>query len=100
MGKRSNYYQVHRNKSPRKIKRPHQKISHIPLLAIVMANAVTNVSLIQASPFLDFVSKRIRILSIAVDAAFAIMDVHDKIKNQNPRKLYYESRFQKPRSRS
>ncbi|WP_123923465.1 hypothetical protein [Flavobacterium tructae] len=87
--KRFNYYQVHKNKKPKRIKKPQHKVSHIPLIAIILANTAINVAIIQSSPFLDLVSKRIKILSNVIESAAAIIDVYDKIKDQNPRKLYY-----------
>lgn len=96
--KRLNYYQVHKNKKPKRLKKPHRKLSHIPLIAVIMATTAVNIAFIQTSPFLDLISKRLNMLNTVVDAAFAIVDVIDKINNQNPKKLYYESRFQKSSS--
>lgn len=100
MMKRLNYFQIHKNKRPRKIKRNKLKQSYIPLIASIMAMSTIQIATIQNSPFIHPFQKAIKMCLVAFDHAIAIAAVMEKMNNINPKKLYYESRFQKSSSRN
>lgn len=91
--KRLNYYQVHKNKFPRRIKRPQQKSSHIPLVAIMMAMSAIKIAVIQSQIHVSPTTKIMQIVLSAAESALAIAEVIKKIKKTNPKKLYYEKRI-------
>ncbi|MBP1222627.1 hypothetical protein [Flavobacterium sp. 1355] len=90
--KRLNYYQVHKNKSPRKVRSPKAKKSHIPLLAILMAMSAVQIAIVESQIHISPIAKITKMLLVAVESALAITEI---VKRNNSKRLYYESRFQK-----
>jgi len=93
--KRLNYYQVHKNKSPQKLRRTKAKKSHLPLLAILMAMSAVQIAIIESQIHISPMAKITKMLLVAVESALAIIEI---AKKNNPKRLYYESRFQKSSS--
>lgn len=91
--KRLNYYQVHKNKKPRRLKRPKRKVSHIPLIVIIAAMGAIRIATIQHSLFTNPHEKALKMVISAAETSLAISDVLNKMKNINPKKLYYETHY-------